>query len=120
MEGTLYIKTGDGIQPLGNIKSIDLSLDTFSQTFIDYPPRSFSLSFTILSIDLDRRSVFFERYENIDSRTRDPHFSYYIPFYFPVCSSSRNKATKPVSLPTKKVERNVRPKGTHTHCKFCR
>lgn len=56
----------------------------------------------------------------VDPRTCDRHSSYYIPFYFPVCGSSRNKATKPVSLPTKKVERNVRPKGTHTHCKFYR
>lgn len=56
----------------------------------------------------------------IDWRTRDPHSSYYIPPYFSIFGSSWRKEQKPCRLPTHKVSRNVRPKGTHTHHKLYR
>lgn len=100
---TAFRDIGDALQKLANEAKVSAN----------------GLSITYLYLDEIWSSKDW-REKLVDPRTRNPHSCYYIPFYFPVCGSSRNKATKPVSLPTKKVERNVRPKGTHTHCKFYR
>lgn len=55
-----------------------------------------------------------------DSRTTDRHSTYYIPPHFSIFGSSRPLRKERPALPTKKVERNVRPKGTHTHFRFYR
>lgn len=61
-----------------------------------------------------------DRHYEIDARTCDPHSSYYIPLYFSIFGSTRPVREKRIGLPVRKVQKNVRPKGTHTHWKFYR
>ena len=121
METTLYIREGEGIVPLGicGSSSVNIDMPTSEQPLFEKNRYSFSCSFTISKSDWDKSPIF-QRYSTFDPRTLDRHSSYYIPFYFPVCGSSRKKESKQKPLSQKKVERNVRPKGTHTHWKFYR
>lgn len=62
-----------------------------------------------------------ERYESQhEVANRNRHTSRHIPFYFPVFGESRSVPKKSCGKIHTRINRNVRPKGTHSHFRFYR
>lgn len=78
---------------------------------------SFAGSVHVLRNNLPLQDVFKEYFEMV-GQTR--HTSRHIPFYFPVFDHSRFVPKKSGGKPHTKFNRNVRPKGTHSHFRFYR
>lgn len=120
MKSTNYIRTGDGIHPIGVSDSISFGQEESTQSFSAGARQAHTITFTIEEIVYNNIPYHLKKENRIDYRTTDRQSSYYIPPYFSILGSSRALRKERTVLPTKKVERNVRPKGTHTHCRFYR
>lgn len=59
-----------------------------------------------------------ERYESQQIANRNRHTSRHVPFYFSIVGQSRFVPRKSGRKGHTKFNRNVRPKGTHSHFKF--
>lgn len=120
MNDTLYIRTGDGLHPIGFSDSISFGREGSTQSSSYGTRQADTITFTIKEIGYNSFPYHLKRENRIDPRTTDRQFSYYIPPHFSIFGSSRSLRKERPALPTKKVERNARPKGTHTHCRFYR
>lgn len=93
------------------IDPISSSLNNFLSSLLD--TRTYTTRFAMQT----KYSLGIEAYA---PRTLDPHSSYYIPPYFSIFGSDRPLVTVPIQMSRCKVQKNIRPKGTHTHRKFYR
>lgn len=100
---------------LNSLDKTRTSSDT-DHTSIDLED-SFAGSVHVLRNNLPLQDVFKEYFEMV-GQTR--HTSRHIPFYFPVFDHSRFVPKKSGGKPHTKFNRNVRPKGTHSHFRFYR
>lgn len=87
---------------------------SISMGIIDFPQTEVILTLS----DPDDKII--KREKLIESLKHDRHSSFYIPPYFAVFGSDRPLTTKRISLPKRKVMKNVRPKSTKTNRKIYR